>query len=305
VPAAGNGHVHLDHVEVVAQGKLETVRPSVPVDEGATVELKLVEVGLHDAGAGVGKIGDYEVVVGGAAKLVGKKVSVTVGRALDDVAFATIADHDAGPAPITFEAEAEKPPRSQPKKKDARPLVDELPAEDEAAPSEDDEVAVAEVVDGADTVPAGSAGSAAKKRTRRGSRGGRGRKKATTANLEEESVAEGEAASDDGRLAPKIHVPPPTLGTHEIAEGDGVAGASVDEIDETAESAADGQPKRKRARRGSRGGRRRRKPATNGDAVGADGDDAPIEEVLAADSSSDSGYVPMSDWIEDFEARGS
>ena len=34
VPAAGNGHVHLDHFEVVAQGKLETMRPSAPLEEG-------------------------------------------------------------------------------------------------------------------------------------------------------------------------------------------------------------------------------------------------------------------------------
>ena len=31
VPAAGYGHVHLDHVEVVQQGKLDTVRPATPV----------------------------------------------------------------------------------------------------------------------------------------------------------------------------------------------------------------------------------------------------------------------------------
>ena len=45
-----------------------------------SVELKLVEVGLHDPTAGVGKLdGGYEVVVAGAAKLVGKKVKATVG----------------------------------------------------------------------------------------------------------------------------------------------------------------------------------------------------------------------------------
>ena len=44
-----------------------------PVEDGTSLELKLVEVGLQDPTAGVGKIdGGYEVVVAGAAKLVGK-----------------------------------------------------------------------------------------------------------------------------------------------------------------------------------------------------------------------------------------
>ena len=81
VPAAAdNGHVHLDHFEVLTQGKLETLQPVSPVEEGASLELKLVEVGLYDPAAGVGKVDGSEVVVSGAAKLVGKKVSVTVGR---------------------------------------------------------------------------------------------------------------------------------------------------------------------------------------------------------------------------------
>ena len=43
------------------------LRPSAPVEEGRSVELKLVEVGLHDPTAGVGKLdGGYEVVVAGA-----------------------------------------------------------------------------------------------------------------------------------------------------------------------------------------------------------------------------------------------
>ena len=39
----------LDHSAVLAQGKLEKLRPSAPVAEGAELELKLGEVGLHDA----------------------------------------------------------------------------------------------------------------------------------------------------------------------------------------------------------------------------------------------------------------
>src|SRR5206468_8685320 len=92
VPAGGNGHVHLDHFEVVRQGKLETLLPPAPVAEGAEVEVKLVEVGLYDPTAGVAKLaGDYEVVVAGASKLVGKKVKASIGRTLAGVAYATLA----------------------------------------------------------------------------------------------------------------------------------------------------------------------------------------------------------------------
>ena len=84
----------------------------------------------------------------------------------------------------------------------------------------------------------------------------------------------------------------------------------------------DGAPKRKRSRRGSRGGRKRKKPVTsgNGDSA-ADGDEdtpeaddvtpegdvvpSPGEAAVAVDGS-DEGvpeYVPMSEWIDDFESR--
>ena len=43
MPAAGNGHVHLDHVEIRRQGKLDVLRPETPVADGEEVELKLVE----------------------------------------------------------------------------------------------------------------------------------------------------------------------------------------------------------------------------------------------------------------------
>ncbi len=91
---------------------------------------------------------------------------------------------------------------------------------------------------------------------------------------------------------------------------------------EVGESAPEGAPKRKRSRRGSRGGRKRKKPAAsgNGDSA-ADGDDdtpeadegtpegdvvaSPSEAAVAVDGS-DEGvpeYVPMSEWIDDFESR--
>ena len=43
VPA--EGHIHADHFEVVAEGKLVDLQPSSPLVEGSTVELKLGEVG--------------------------------------------------------------------------------------------------------------------------------------------------------------------------------------------------------------------------------------------------------------------
>ena len=57
----------------------------------------------------------------------GKKVRSTVGRALEGVAYATLADDAvAAPTPITFEAEAEKPMRASRSKKDVEPVaVDE------------------------------------------------------------------------------------------------------------------------------------------------------------------------------------
>ena len=116
---AENGHVHLDHFDVLGQGKLDALRPTTPIEEGASIELKLVEVGLHDATAGVGKVDDYEVVVAGGAKLVGKKVKLLVGRALESTAYATLAEDLAVSSAITFEAEAERPTRAPSRKKAA------------------------------------------------------------------------------------------------------------------------------------------------------------------------------------------
>ena len=97
------------------------MRPSAPLEEGSSVELKLVEVGLRPD-RGVGKLdGGYEVVVAGAAKLVGKKVTVTVGSVLEAAAYATVADDVVADAtPITFEAEAEKPMRASRSEKGSR-----------------------------------------------------------------------------------------------------------------------------------------------------------------------------------------
>ncbi|HWQ24108.1 MAG TPA: Rne/Rng family ribonuclease, partial [Gaiellaceae bacterium] len=225
VPASGNGHVHLDHLEVLGQGKVEALRPQAPVSEGETVELKLVEVGLHDPRAGVGKLDGVEVVVADAAKLVGKKVSATVGRVLEGVAFATLADRPAAPQPITFEAEAEKPTRAPARRQAAEAVAVEPgvePQEEEPASAEAALEPEAEPQPTVEAEPPGAEapaedGAARKRRTRRGTRGGRGRAKAAAApsgaveegaRLEEPAK---ERAAGNGRRRPKIHVPPPDL----------------------------------------------------------------------------------------------
>ena len=301
VPAAANGHVHLDHFDVVRQGKLDTVRPEAPVADGEEVELKLVEVGLHDPTTGVGKLdGDYEVVVAGASKLIGKKVKVAVGRALAGTAFATLADGQVVAAsPITFEAEAEKPMRASRSKKEAvEPAVAEAaqPDDAEAEVTEDVAEAVAE-----DSAEPGADGQPKKKRTRRGTRGGRGRKKPEAAAADGAVAADG---PDNGRpTGPRIHVPPPDLeATADVEEPEGAVDATAAEIDAAEATAveSDAPPKKKRSRRGSRGGRKRKKPAADGGEVTAGSEDPETPEPQGDDGAAE--YVPMSEWIEDFDA---
>jgi len=237
----------LDHFNVLARGPLAKLQPQAAVEEGAELELKLVEVGLYDVESGVGKLDGLDIAVAGAAKLVGKKVKIRVERVLDGTAFATLADAgESAAAPITAEGLAEKPTRASRSRKvadeptaapEAEEVVDavaeevtEEVAEDPEEPAEEPAEAIAE--------------TPKKKRTRRGSRGGRNRKK--------KPAAAAAAAAANGEVAepaptPKIHLPAADLGTAEqSADGD--------------EAQAEA-PKKKRTRRGSRGGKRRRKPA--------------------------------------------
>ena len=323
VPAAGNGHVHLDAIEVLRQGKLDTLRPATPVEEGATVELKLVEVGLHDASAGVGKLADgYEVIVSGASKLVGKKVSARVGVALQTCAFAELADAAVRvDTPITFEAEAEKPMRASRAKKavDLTPAdaagVDELEPGEIEAEAEDEIETETEDSESEVVAPQAAADPDAppkKKRTRRGTRGGRGRKKPSGAPATDGDGAAGEQEGvSNGRSAPRIHVPPPDFAappSEEVAAEE--VAAEVDEAaaDQNGDDAvaADGPPKRKRSRRGSRGGKKRKKPAAVGESGEAVSEDADAETSAAPAPVADGDvpeYVPMSEWIDDFDSR--
>jgi ribonuclease G len=305
VPTNGNGHVHLDHFELVRQGKLETLRPAAPVVEGAEVEVKLVEVGLHDPTAGVAKLdGGYEVVVAGASKLVGKKVTASVGRALAGTAYATLeAGRAVAASPITFEAEAEKPVRASRSKKEPEavaPVVEPV----ELALAEPEEVEEVEEIEEADAAAvAGSEpsvdGQPKKKRTRRGTRGGRGRKKPGVPTSDA-APDEGSDESANGRPAPRIHVPPPELEAEPTDDDvEALAEATADGTPEPDALGSDGQPKKKRSRRGSRGGRRRRKPVADGGEE-APASDEPDDAAPAAEEAPE--YVPMSEWIEDFDS---
>jgi ribonuclease G len=240
-----NNH-SLDHFAVLAQGRLEELKPEAPVEEGQQLELKLVEVGLHDARAGVAKVDGFDVCVADAASLVGKKVKLRVERVLADGAYGVRLDARPEEEPLSAEAAAEKPTR-QPAKRKAEAKV-----EVEAEAAEAEEIEETEEPEEAEAVAEEEtpAEERPKKKTRRGSRGGRRRSKKPAAATGD-VAAEG-APSPDGS-GPRIHVPPPELGEPE------------EEVAATAEQApAAGQERpRKKTRRGSRGGRRRKKkPAT-------------------------------------------
>ena len=217
VPA--EGHIHTDHFDVVAEGKLLDLQPVSQLVEGANVELKLGEVGRYDATWAAGKVDGVDVLVAGAAKLVGKKATVTIGRVLEGQAFATLVPSgEAGEGPITFESEAEKPTRAPAKRKVTAPAdgeemsldevdvdsVEELDpghdidveeggeAEDVADATEDDELAVS----GVESEPGIDGATPAKKRTRRGSRGGRRRRKPAAAGVDAAGADDTDGAVD-------------------------------------------------------------------------------------------------------------
>jgi ribonuclease G len=261
----GKDDMHLDHFVVLEEGKREDLAPPAPVAEGAKVSIQLVEVGLHDPDAGVGKVEGFNVCVAGAAKMVGKKVNVQIERVLDGAAYAMLVGKATDvEEPITAEGEAEKPTRKAPAKKGE--------AETEAeAEAEVLEVAAEEEEEG----EAPEEAPKPKKKTRRGSRGGRGRKKATTA-----------AAAGNGSAptpVAKIHVPDPDLGEAEVAA-----------VEEPTEDGAEPPKPKKKTRRGTRGGRgRKKKTATAAAAVAA------AEPATEGAPASDWEYVPMSEWGDD------
>ncbi len=326
--AAQNGHVHADHFEVLAEGKLTELQPEAPVSDGAELELKLVEVGLHDATAAVGKVGGFDVVVADAAKLVGKKAKIQIGRVLEGQAFATLVVADAPESPITFESEAEKPTRAPARRKTAAEPA-EAGHETESEMVEEETVPEAEAESVLDEEPEAAEEEAGdvpvpKKRTRRGSRGGRRRKKKPAADAvagdggETEAVAEeaGDAVGEEAgaepepepttktkskpaaqrRRTPKVHVPTPDLESPkddgESAEPSAAEGAPAGEA--TADSSDGAQ--RKRTRRGSRGGRNRRRktPVAQAGGNGAKAGEG-AAAATEADARTDDGPAPVAE----------
>src|SRR5205085_10948564 len=190
----GKPDTHLDHFVVLGEGKLADLAPKAPVEEGAELQIELVEVDRHDASAAVGKLDGIDVCIGGAAGLVGKRVRVRIERVLDGTAYGSLAKQKPKAEPLTAEAEAEKPTRKPPARKTADADVTDAPSEEEA-PSDAAEEAAEEAAEGA----------TAKKKTRRGSRGGKGRKKATIhlppEDLEVAAAPQTKARSAEGQRA--------------------------------------------------------------------------------------------------------
>ena len=290
----GKEGVHLDHFLVLAEGKREELAPTGPVAEGAKIELKLVEVGLHDPGSGVGKLDGLDICVAGAAKLVGKKVKVQVERVLDGSVYATLADAKKAPEePITAEGEAEKPTRKPPTRKAeaSEEPVAEVEAEAElVAEGEVEETVEAEAAVEAETEP--GAPAQPKKKTRRGTRGGRGRKRpATTAA----AAGNGAAAAEEVAVA-KIHVPDPSLGEPESEAEPEPEPQAAEEAAVASEDGAQAATPKKKTRRGTRGGRnRKKKPATR------DGTPEAAEEPATTATEENWEYVPMSEWGDEVE----
>ena len=170
---------------------------------GAEVELKLLEVDLHDLGAAVGKVEGLDVVVADTAKLVGKKVKVVVGRVLDGQAFATLVDDD-----VRRRSRSRARPRSRPapaRRKTGEETAEAAAPEPEAeAEAEETEPSGDAALDAAEAVVEDDAEAGpAKKRTRRGAWGKRRRsprprpaRRRAEADDEAEVVGVAEAAED-------------------------------------------------------------------------------------------------------------
>jgi ribonuclease G len=298
----GKPDMHLDHFVVLAEGKLADLTPPAPVAEGAELQLELGEVDRHDATSAVGKVEGIDVVVGDAAKLVGKRVKVRVERVLDGTAYASMTRQTKTVEPLTAEAEAEKPTRKPPARKGADVDLDDGEIEGEIEADVDVEVEVEAEIDEpvSDTEgdAAEPAATPAKKKTRRGSRGGRGRKKPAGT-----SATAGAAA---GAGATTIHLPPDDLGEPAAAAEPAQAQPPSENGDEPAAA-----PAKKKTRRGSRGGKNRRK-RTAAAAAAADGapsengsepvlePEAQAEETAAQEE--EWGYVPMSEWGDEIES---
>ena len=281
VPAAAeNGHVHLDHFEVLRAGQARDARARGAGRGGRDARAEARRGRALRRGAGVGKVDGYEVVVAGAAKLVGKKVAVTSG-----------ASSTASPS------RRSRTPRRRRRRSRSRPRRRSRRARRAARPSRGRTGASAG--EGRDRrrsrerrgrrprLEAGrswsrrrrtrsadeeaqrrgnrpTAEAPTKKRTRRGSRGGRGRKPSDgrTPGRERTMRAEAERRRRTHGPTPRIHVP----AAEPDRRGRGRArGRRRREADADARGRRrSGRPARSASARavGTRGGRKRKKPAT-------------------------------------------
>jgi ribonuclease G len=278
---------HLDHVRVVAQGTVEKLTPVAPVEVGQEIELKLGELGLHDARSGAGKVDGFEVVVADAAKLVGKKVKVRIVAIMDGVAVGALVEAPKQVDPITAEAEAEKPTRAVRRTTKAAVTGEAVDADADA----EGEEAALEADDAAEE-PA----------PRRPARRTSTRKPAVAAGADadaDEETAE-EAVEKPAPRPRRTRKPAVTVEADADADADGEAESNTDAAGEAGDETP-GTP-RKRTRRGTRGGRnRKRKPA-----LAADGDtDAAADSDVAADEVEPANEPADVDEVEVEEENGS
>jgi ribonuclease G len=319
----GKPDMHVDHFVVLAEGKLADLTPPSPVTEGVEIQIELVEVDRHDAGAAVGKVEGIDVCVGGAAQLVGKRVKVLVERVLDGVAYASLTRKAKVAEPLTAEAEAEKPTRKPPARKDAADGTVSDAADVEETEETEDLDEAEEIEEGEDVVEdaeedvSGAPGTPAKKKTRRGSRGGRGRKKPTTIHLPPDELGKPKAAEE---------APPTPVAAEPVSDTEAEPETEPEAPEAPSENGA--EPRKKKTRRGSRGGKnRRKKPAgatAAATAAASENGSEPDPEPEAAEApepvvelepepeaepeaetpaaqDEDWGYVPMSEWGDEFQ----
>jgi ribonuclease G len=279
---AGKEGEHLDHFRVLDQGTLEKVAPKLPFDVGAEIEVKLGEIDKYDSHAAAGKVEDIDVIVGDAAKLVGKKVKVRVTVVTEDTAWAELLTPvEPVEEPLTAEAEAEKPTRakrpSSRKKDDGAEVVDgdveelEDEYEDEDEDEDEAEDAVAEEPADGEAPADGDTPVTPKKRTRRGSRGGRNRKKKTaTATGTGGAIAAASTNGGDVQEVSDTTAPEAPVETDEPEQADEPAGPVIHRPgrDLGTEDGDTPAPVKKKTRRGSRGGKNRKKKTAAAAGVG-------------------------------------
>ena len=268
----GLDDVHSDHLRVLEQGTVEKLAPTAPVEIGQRIELKLGEVGLHDGHAGAGKVKGFEVVVAEAARLVGKKVEVEIVAVMDEVAYAVLVGSGEAAAPITAEAEAEKPTRTRRAIPSTASEADEDGADEDEEDTDEDEAdesdesvdePVDEAVDEEQAVSGRSARAAATT-----ARSGAGTPRRPAKPRTAQPAVAAEAGEDEpAKAAPARRPRKPAAAA---------TAAAVEAAEETPEQ-GDGEtaaaPK-KRTRRGTRGGRNRKRKTPAGAAPAEDGEPA-------------------------------